>query len=237
MFWVLPSRRVVLCPAVFRSLRHSIKLTSKGPVFFRQERVGQYGVRFQFLKFRSTYVSTDAAIHKEYVKKFIACKADGAAANGDKKVTYNMTNDPRVTWIGKSDASHESRRVPRNSGTWCSVKCRSLAAASDPGRDRELMTSGIGVACWNLCPGITGLLAGTWTQQDHIRRDGSSGPAVFAHVVSNARCEILLQTRARRLSGDGATEPGISAVAPAFRNAGESETAEFILSATAGQLL
>lgn len=90
-----------LLSPVFLILAAFVKLTSKGPVFFRQERVGQYGVRFQFLKFRSMYVSTDAAIHKEYVKKFIAGKAEGAAANADKKVTYKMTNDPRVTWIGK----------------------------------------------------------------------------------------------------------------------------------------
>ena len=91
---------LILSPA-FLALAALIKLTSKGPVFFRQQRVGQYGLHFEFLKFRSMYVSTDAAIHKEYVKKFIAGKADGIAANGDKKATYKLTNDPRVTWIGK----------------------------------------------------------------------------------------------------------------------------------------
>src|SRR5438067_1361720 len=33
-----------------------VKLTSKGPILFRQHRIGQYGRRFTFLKFRSMYV-------------------------------------------------------------------------------------------------------------------------------------------------------------------------------------
>ena len=33
-----------------------IKITSKGPVLFRQERLGQFGTQFNFLKFRSMYV-------------------------------------------------------------------------------------------------------------------------------------------------------------------------------------
>jgi lipopolysaccharide/colanic/teichoic acid biosynthesis glycosyltransferase len=47
------------------------------------------------------YVSTDAAIHKEYVRKFIAGKANSEAREGSKKGVYKITNDPRVTWIGK----------------------------------------------------------------------------------------------------------------------------------------
>ena len=57
------SALLVLSP-VFLLLAIVIKLTSKGPVFFRQRRVGQYGVPFIFLKFRSMFVSTDAGIHK-----------------------------------------------------------------------------------------------------------------------------------------------------------------------------
>jgi hypothetical protein len=37
----------------------AVKLTSKGPVLFRQVRLGQYGRKFAFLKFRSMYVDND----------------------------------------------------------------------------------------------------------------------------------------------------------------------------------
>lgn len=90
---------IILAP-VFLVLALLIKLTSKGPIFFRQERVGQFGSRFVFLKFRSMYVSTNAAIHKDFVKKFIAGKSGQPAHEGKKKV-YKITDDPRVTWIGR----------------------------------------------------------------------------------------------------------------------------------------
>jgi exopolysaccharide biosynthesis polyprenyl glycosylphosphotransferase len=92
---------LILHSPVFLVLAVLIKLTSKGPIFFRQERVGQYGVPFVFLKFRSMYVSTDAAIHKEYVRNFIAGKAGNGAGKESEKVVYKITDDPRVTWIGK----------------------------------------------------------------------------------------------------------------------------------------
>jgi lipopolysaccharide/colanic/teichoic acid biosynthesis glycosyltransferase len=91
---------IILSP-VFLVLAALIKLTSKGPVFFRQERVGQYGVPFVFLKFRSMNVSTDSTIHKEYVRNFIAGKAGNSVVEGNVKIVYKITNDPRVTWIGK----------------------------------------------------------------------------------------------------------------------------------------
>jgi exopolysaccharide biosynthesis polyprenyl glycosylphosphotransferase len=78
-----------------------IKLTSKGPVFFAQTRVGQYGEKFKFLKFRTMYVSNNSAIHKEYVRRFISGKARLNEC-GDRKATiYKMVDDPRVTRAGR----------------------------------------------------------------------------------------------------------------------------------------
>jgi len=78
----------------------AIKATSKGPVFFRQRRIGQHGKPFVFLKFRSMYVDNDAGVHKEYVKRLIAGKADKQPSDGDGQGVYKLTADPRITRVG-----------------------------------------------------------------------------------------------------------------------------------------
>jgi exopolysaccharide biosynthesis polyprenyl glycosylphosphotransferase len=72
----------------------AIKLTSKGPILFRQERVGLEGRRFTFLKFRSMNCETDHKIHEQYISQFIsgATEQDGV---------YKIKADPRVTPIGR----------------------------------------------------------------------------------------------------------------------------------------
>jgi lipopolysaccharide/colanic/teichoic acid biosynthesis glycosyltransferase len=74
-----------------------IKLTSKGPILFRQTRIGQHGNAFTFFKFRSMYVNNDATIHKEYVARLIAGQTELSGAPG----VYKITNDPRVTSVGR----------------------------------------------------------------------------------------------------------------------------------------
>lgn len=79
-----------------------IKLSSKGPVFFRQERIGQFGRKFMCLKFRSMYVNNDPSIHREFVQNLIAGNVDlGNHACGDGKAApYKIQKDPRITPIG-----------------------------------------------------------------------------------------------------------------------------------------
>jgi lipopolysaccharide/colanic/teichoic acid biosynthesis glycosyltransferase len=89
---------IVLSP-VFFAIAAAIKLTSRGPVLFRQQRIGEHGAAFTFLKFRSMYVNNDASQHKEYVHKLIAGQAD-KQTNGDGEDIFKLTNDPRVTPVG-----------------------------------------------------------------------------------------------------------------------------------------
>jgi len=78
----------------------AIKLSSKGPVFFQQERIGQYGAMFTFLKFRSMHLNNDATIHKEYVKLLISGEVAGNGSDNGEAV-YKITNDPRITAVGR----------------------------------------------------------------------------------------------------------------------------------------
>jgi lipopolysaccharide/colanic/teichoic acid biosynthesis glycosyltransferase len=79
----------------------AIKLTSKGPVIFRQERFGQFGTRFKCLKFRTMYTNNNPQVHQEYVQRFIAGQADSPQSESGKPAIYKITNDTRVTAVGR----------------------------------------------------------------------------------------------------------------------------------------
>jgi lipopolysaccharide/colanic/teichoic acid biosynthesis glycosyltransferase len=93
---------LVLFAPVLLVIAIAIKLTSTGPVFFRQKRVGQHGKQFVFLKFRSMQVNNDASVHKAYVKQLIAGSAQThpGNGNGNGNGVYKLTKDSRITSIG-----------------------------------------------------------------------------------------------------------------------------------------
>jgi lipopolysaccharide/colanic/teichoic acid biosynthesis glycosyltransferase len=91
---------LVFAAPLFLGIAVAIKATSKGPVFFRQRRVGQFGTSFVFLKFRSMQTDNDASTHKEYVQKLIAGKADRHPSNANGEGVFKLTKDPRITKVG-----------------------------------------------------------------------------------------------------------------------------------------
>lgn len=92
---------LLLCSPLFLVIALSIKLTSKGPVFFRQQRVGRYGRTFTFLKFRSMYVNCDATVHKDFVIKLISNNNGHQDGSENAANVYKLTNDPRITRVGR----------------------------------------------------------------------------------------------------------------------------------------
>lgn len=90
----------LLLPA-FIVIAIAIKLTSPGPVFFKQKRVGLNGKIFTSLKFRSMYHNCDQTVHQEHVRK-LANKEITLFENGkDHLFSYKLQNDERVTKIGR----------------------------------------------------------------------------------------------------------------------------------------
>lgn len=90
---------VILSPLLLAAAV-AVKLSSEGPILYRQQRVGQYGKTFTFLKFRSMYVNNDPSVHQKYVMQLIAGQAQRhpGSANGDG--VYKLTKDQRITRVG-----------------------------------------------------------------------------------------------------------------------------------------
>lgn len=76
-----------------------IKLDSKGPVFFRQTRIGHNGKTFTMLKFRSMYINSDQAAHREKIVQYM----NGQKLNNDTtgNLAYKDAHDPRITRFGR----------------------------------------------------------------------------------------------------------------------------------------
>ncbi len=78
-----------------------IKLTSRGPVFFKQVRVGLHGKPFHMLKFRSMVVNAEelrAKLEKE---------------NEQSGPVFKMKNDPRITRIGRFIRKYSIDELPQ----------------------------------------------------------------------------------------------------------------------------
>lgn len=82
---------VVLLSPLLLFLMITVRLTSDGPVFFRQTRVGFRGREFTMIKFRSMVVNAE-----ELLQELAAQQRDAG-----NEVLFKMKNDPRVTRIGR----------------------------------------------------------------------------------------------------------------------------------------
>lgn len=88
---------LILLSPLFLLIAILIKLDSRGPVLFRQERAGLYGQPFQMLKFRTMRHGTSEDRHREYVRGLV---------NGEREqrdgVTgvYKLGPDERTTRMG-----------------------------------------------------------------------------------------------------------------------------------------
>ena len=80
---------IVTLSWLFALIALAIKLTSSGPVIFRQARGGKNGRAFSMFKFRT--MQTDAEMQREELQRF----------NVMSGPVFNVENDPRVTSIGR----------------------------------------------------------------------------------------------------------------------------------------
>jgi exopolysaccharide biosynthesis polyprenyl glycosylphosphotransferase len=91
---------IVLSPLML-AVAALIKLTSRGPIIFRQQRVGLHGRPFNMFKFRSMVVNAEAL------------KSRLAARNEQRGPVFKIKDDPRVTPIGRFIRKYSLDELPQ----------------------------------------------------------------------------------------------------------------------------
>ena len=91
----------------------AVKISSPGPVIFKQERLGRQGQRFDFYKFRSMYHNNNDGVHREYVTNLIMGNHEAINQGDQGQPVYKMINDNRVTAVGKIIRSLSIDELPQ----------------------------------------------------------------------------------------------------------------------------
>jgi lipopolysaccharide/colanic/teichoic acid biosynthesis glycosyltransferase len=195
---VLSGLALLVLSPLFLLIAVAVKLSSKGPVLFRQERVGQFGKHFTFLKFRSMQDCNESKIHEQYVRKLIS-GALGVPEDG----VFKIQNDPRVTPVGRFLRKTSFDELPQ---FWNVLIGEMSLVGPRPPLPYEVEV----YALWHrrrlleARPGITGLWQVTGRSRtcfdDMVRLD-------LRYTRSSSfrlDLKILLQTPRAVLAGDGA---------------------------------
>jgi len=180
-----------------------IKLTSKGPVVFKQERVGHRGRTFECFKFRSMHVQNDPTIHREYVHKLISGRHSPESPVAESGAIYKIKDDPRITTVGRFLRRTSLDELPQ---FWNVLKGEMSLVGPRPAIPYEIEAYDV----WHrrrvldVKPGITGLWQvcgrSRTTFDEMVRLDlrYAEGWSVWLDL------KILLRTPRAVLSGEGA---------------------------------
>lgn len=92
---------IILFSPIMLIVALAVKITSPGPIIFRQTRLGLKGRRFPFYKYRSMYLNMDDRIHREYVSNLIEGQLEKVNQGEEGNPFFKIKDDPRITRVGK----------------------------------------------------------------------------------------------------------------------------------------
>ena len=98
---VISAIALVLLLIPFLIIALIVKLSSKGPVIYRSERIGLCGKPFQFPKFRSMYINSDQKLQQLLAEN----EKDGPI--------FKMKHDPRITPVGRFLRKYSLDELPQ----------------------------------------------------------------------------------------------------------------------------
>ena len=124
-----------------------IKLSSRGPIFFSQERIGKNQVPFKCLKFRTMHPEAEDILENLMMKNDLLKK--------EFQETHKLKNDPRITYIGKFLRKTSLDEIPQFINV---LRLQMSIVGPRPIVQEEIKKYGISISnVLSRKPGITGL--------------------------------------------------------------------------------
>jgi exopolysaccharide biosynthesis polyprenyl glycosylphosphotransferase len=97
---------IVLTAPVLAAAAIAIRLTSRGPILFRQQRCGLYGRRFTMIKLRTMYADSEE------------CRSELEHLNELDGPVFKIRNDPRITPVGRFLRRYSLDEIPQLWNVW-----------------------------------------------------------------------------------------------------------------------
>ena len=191
---VIATTAVVLLAPLWLLVALLIKLDSRGPVFYKQERVGMDGRVFLFYKFRSMQKGSDDERHREFQRKYIKGEADSNLGD-DERPAYKLRGDERVTRLGRVLRKTSLDELPQLFNV---LRGDMSIVGPRPPIPYEVESYEL----WHrkrldMKPGHHGPVAGLGTQPSAVRRDGANGSVLHRKLVAAAGFENYSSDAAR----------------------------------------
>ena len=167
-----------------------LKCTSKGPVLFKQTRVGYCGKKFAFLKFRTMHLGAVDQTHREYMKEFINGNHERINMGTEHKPIFKMTSDARITSFGRLLRKTSLDELPQFfnvlAGDMSLVGPRPevpLYVSLYSQEDKRVL---------ELMPGITDPASIKYRQESEILAESSDPERTYIEVIMPEKIEINL---------------------------------------------
>ena len=132
---------------IFFTIALLIKLSSRGPIFFSQERIGKNKKTFNCIKFRTMHPEADDILENLIINNEVLRK--------EFEETHKLKNDPRITNIGKFLRKTSLDEIPQFLNV---IKMEMSIVGPRPIVKKEILKYGKSYKrVISLKPGITGL--------------------------------------------------------------------------------
>jgi lipopolysaccharide/colanic/teichoic acid biosynthesis glycosyltransferase len=143
---------IVLLSPLMLLIALLVKLDSRGPAIFRQERFGRSMDVFTIHKFRTMTTGASSDAHRAYVAAFIAGQQSEGGGHGPR---FKLANDARVTRVGRVLRKTSLDELPQ---LWNVLRGEMSLVGPRPALDYEVASYEAGwFRRFDVKPGMTGL--------------------------------------------------------------------------------